>query len=402
MAPRTARLSAVALLLARFGSAAVQGQVELVYQGTGGCDGTDTTCHDVPEEQRIVRALQVGADGSLLPRNELAVTTPGLPIWLASKDVAGKRCVFFSLADKDQMLSAVAGPDGKLTLGAAVATGGRNPVHMTATPDSQFLLVANYNGPDDGKNSTGSSVASMRIADDCSLTLVDSVPHSGSSVDPARQGAAHPHSFYSLGGGLAVNCDLGLDIIFTYKVGADGKLTELAKTHVEPGLGPRHIAKHPTMPFIYVVCEMGQAVLTYELQADGSLSLKQTHLLYPQSQGRTGSKAAEIAILPDGSAVFATNRGLINTVTSFAVGKDGSLTQVQEVQAPAFPRGMTLASGGKLLLVGGQSKTEVVAYAVQGAQLTQLGGIAGAGVAANVATFLTLTANGEPLPSKFF
>jgi len=50
----------------------------------------------------------------------------------------------------------------------------------------------------------------------------------------------------------------------------------------------------------------------------------------------------------------------------FAIDQDnGLLTKTQDVPAPAFPRGMTLALGGKLLLVAGQSKTQLVSYSVQ-------------------------------------
>merc|ERR1712039_1059799 len=78
----------------------------------------------------------------------------------------------------------------------------------------------------------------------------------------------------------------------------------------------------------------------------------------------TGSKAAEIAISPDGSLLFATNRGSQNTVTVFRTLADGKIERKGTYDAPAFPRGMALVLKGRILVIGGQSQTEVWSYFV--------------------------------------
>merc|ERR1712070_1284414 len=78
-----------------------------------------------------------------------------------------------------------------------------------------------------------------------------------------------------------------------------------------------------------------------------------------------GSKACEIVMAPDGNTLYATNRGVLNTVTVFGIENDGTLTQKQQIEAPAYPRGMTLAFDGGLLLVAGQSKTELSSFRVK-------------------------------------
>jgi len=274
------------------------------------------------------------------------------------------------------------------------ASGGLNPVESSATEDGRFLLGANYRGPDDTTSSDGASVASFSIGDDCQLTFVDSKLHAGSSVNPARQGAAHVHSVLPARKGLVYACDLGMDLVFTYRVGHDGKLQELSRTKTAPGLGPRHMVQHPTLPIIYVVCEMGQVVLTFREGTEGALTLLQTSSLLPEGVSGEGSKAAEIAILPDGLALYATNRGVQNTVTTFAIsGEDGRLTWSQQVDAPAYPRGMTLALDGAVLLVAGQSKTSLKSYLVQADGTLKSSGFSiTSGLPPNPAAFLVLPA----------
>lgn len=234
--------------------------------------------------------------------------------------------------------------------------------------NGQTLVVANYHGPDDAKTSDGASVATFQInRDDCSLTQADVKPHSGHSVNPARQGGAHVHSTVAARDGLVYACDLGMDEIFTYSLAANGTLTELARTSTPQGAGPRHLVQHPQKDFIYVVTEMGQSVLSYKQMKNGALKLVvEETLVYSELGNGTGSKAAEIAISPDGAFVFATNRGSQNTVTVFQTQEDGTLVNKGHYDAPRFPRGMALVQvdDDQVLLVGGQSKTEVWSYLV--------------------------------------
>lgn len=99
---------------------------------------------------------------------------------------------------------------------------------------------------------------------------------------------------------------------------------------------------------------------------DGTLKLIQV-LSLVDGEKTDDSKAAEIAISKDGRHLYATNRGVLNTVTVFSV-TDGSsrapLTQIQQVAAPSFPRGMELAQGGRVLLVASQEDTTLQSFTV--------------------------------------
>lgn len=289
------------------------------------------------------------------PLPDFSKEIQGMPVWLAIES----GCLFVTRADTDELLAY-----DSTNLVATVKSGGAAPVFAAPTLDGKTLLVANYHGPDNANTSTGASAASFHIGKDCSLTLADNKPHSGKSVNPARQGGAHVHSFVPVRNGIAYACDLGMDIIFSYGVAPDGTLSELQQTPTTPGTGPRHLVEHPTEPYIYVVYEMGMIVTVYQEMGEGKLKLLQTASLVPADKDPAGSKAAEIVISPDGSTVYATNRGVLNTVTVFKVVSGGTLKQVQQIDVPAYPRGMTLALNGALLLVAGQSHSQIASYHV--------------------------------------
>eukprot|EP00932_Pfiesteria_piscicida_P007839 SRR837773.18051.p2 GENE.SRR837773.18051~~SRR837773.18051.p2 ORF type:complete len:131 (+),score=41.45 SRR837773.18051:41-394(+) len=117
--------------------------------------------------------------------------------------------MFVMRPDKDDIMAYELGQGDKLvTPGKSSQSGGRNPVHGTVSLDGRFLVVANYDGPDNATANTGASIASLAIGDHCALSVVDAKKHSGHSVNPARQGAAHVHSAYALSNGFIYSCIL--------------------------------------------------------------------------------------------------------------------------------------------------------------------------------------------------
>lgn len=353
--------AAVALLVAAGLAVASAAASVVVYVGSAGCDGSDTGCVDNATAEQILHAFDVASDGKMTPRSQLARAIGGNPIWLATTP----GCLFMTLPDTNTIQSFAVSSDGSIKgLVSNASSGGVNPVFAASTADARVLLVANYHGPDDANTSTGASAASLLIGEGCALELADSKPHNGSSAIPTRQGGAHVHSFVPARDRLAYACDLGMDIIFSYAVSSTGELSELQRTPTAAGSGPRHLVQHPSRPFIYVVSEMGMTVTAYEESGGGILKLLQTVRLVPDGASGEGSKAAEIAILPDGSALYATNRGNLNTVTNFEVRDDGTLRTQQRVDVPSYPRGMALTPDGSLLLVAGQSSNEVMSYRV--------------------------------------
>jgi len=349
--------------LAIAGALADTGEV-LMFVGTGNCDGEDPNCVEGPYlPEQFIRPLLVQKNGSMsIPTLEhLSIRTLGAPVWLTTVGNGLKDgCLIATVANTSEIFTYSQRFDG-LTR-RWVPSGGVNPVYASVANEGHTLLVANYHGPDNSNSSEGASVASFTIGKECHMELVDVKKHSGNSVNPTRQGGAHVHSVVSVRGGLAYACDLGMDQIFTYRVASDGKLTLVGRTRVKAGSGPRHLVQHPSKDVVYVVSEMGQSVSSFKQIGDGE------HLQELQSipvGPNPGSKAAEIAISQDGSLVFVTNRGLDNTVSVFNTNAvSGELTLKTKVDAPVFPRGMALIADDTILLVAGQSKTEVWSYIV--------------------------------------
>merc|ERR1711953_1619961 len=82
-----------------------------------------------------------------------------------------------------------------------------------------------------------------------------------------------------------------------------------------------------------------------------------------------GSKAAELAITPDGLHLYASNRafapGFTDTIAVFNISADGTLTLLQQVSCPAMPRGMMLMPNGEFLLVASQTNSTIVSFKVE-------------------------------------
>ncbi|CAE7553348.1 pgl [Symbiodinium natans] len=348
--------------------ACVRCRIWLVYVGSAGCDYDDSSCHDSGHTANTVFAYDVLRGGTIVPNPPLHVDVGGLPLWLTIKESAelNYKCMFATLADNQ--ISVLQDPGSSLTAFEPIQTlpsGGLTPVFASLSLDQKFLLVANYNGNDDP---AGAGVSVFRIESDCKLSRSDFAKHQGSSVDSSRQLAAHTHGVVvSSRRNIIYAFDLGMDVVFSYKLSDTGELEELHRTAVFPASGPRHGVEHPSLPILYVICEMGKSVLVFQELDDGRLALRQLNQLHTHEPDEL-AKAAEIAMSASGKTLYATNRGekdSSNTVTVFSILQNGHLKVIQQIKAPKYPRGMTLAHDDRILLVAGQSNSDLTVYTVQ-------------------------------------
>eukprot|EP00929_Paragymnodinium_shiwhaense_P025529 TRINITY_DN15419_c0_g1_i2.p1 TRINITY_DN15419_c0_g1~~TRINITY_DN15419_c0_g1_i2.p1 ORF type:complete len:405 (-),score=113.91 TRINITY_DN15419_c0_g1_i2:192-1406(-) len=368
MAPAFRSLALAGALAGEVAAADAKG--ELFFAASAGCDGQDPTpCTGKPD--KLLWSYTLAENGEILLNEQIKIDSEA-PAWLTTMEAQDgqPKCLFVSLADKSKMLPFKFNGNKLEQIGDGVDSNGINPVHASVTSDGKTLVVANYHGPDDVCDSTGSSVASFKIGDDCSLTPADNKPHAGSSKIKNRQCASHIHSVTPGPDNLVFACDLGADLIFTYKVAADGKLTEVAKVATEPGTGPRHIAVHPTKRSLYVVSEMGSLVTSYNIEESGALKKVSEHSseMPKELELGYGSKAAEIIISKDGSTLYVSNRAFDakfrNTIAVFHINEDGTLSMQEQVDAPNFPRGMVLSKDEKHLVVASQHTGILESYQV--------------------------------------
>ncbi|RIV36586.1 lactonase family protein [Micromonospora radicis] len=228
------------------------------------------------------------------------------------------------------------GDDGDLTALGARPTGGAEPCHLAVAPDGGYLFVANYGG--------GSVTVLPLDPDGVPGERTDLVQHQGHGPDPERQEQAHTH-MVSPGAGheplLAV--DLGTDSIYRYDLdAASGRLVPRApRVRTTPGVGPRHLARHPDGRRLYVSGELDGSVLAYESTGDGALHLRGR----VAASDRAGHvQPSEIAVDADGRFLYLANRG-VGTIAVFALGP-GLPELVGEVETGGeWPRHFVLTGG---------------------------------------------------------
>ncbi|AMY08965.1 6-phosphogluconolactonase [Luteitalea pratensis] len=264
---------------------------------------------------------------------------------------------------------------GQLQLLNSVASGGTGPTYASVHRGGRHLLVANY---------AGGSVAVLPILPDGRLGPATDVKKTTGVVGPKRATHAPPGSFAISGhdtphahmigtdpaGRFVIVPDLGLDRIFVWAFDANaGTLSPADPPSVAlpPGDGPRHFAFHRDGRWLYAIQEEGSTIVLFDYDAErGRLSARQTISSLPA--GYAGSNfCSGILISQDGRFVYAGNR-LHDSVGIFAVGRDGTLTFVDDIWTRGdYPRSMTIDPSGRFMYVCNQRADHVTAFAIDGA-----------------------------------
>jgi 6-phosphogluconolactonase len=246
---------------------------------------------------------------------------------------------------------------GALKLINRVPAHGNTSAHLVVDHTGKWLLLANYGS---------GSVATFPLNADGSIgEISDFKQHSGSSVNAHRQMGPHPHEIVLSGDNrFAYVPDLGLDKVFVYALDtATGKLTLASTTDTRPGFGPRHMLLGKSGAFAYVLGEMGSAVTVMSRdKASGKLTPGQIIDTVPPGLTEENN-SAELAMSTDGRFLYATNRGH-DSVTVFSInGRNGQLTNVQNIPTQGhIPRGMALDPDGTHLLTGNQNSDTITVF----------------------------------------
>ena len=254
---------------------------------------------------------------------------------------------------------AIARKTGALTRLDEQPSEGAAPCFVSVDRNGRAVLVANYNG---------GSVALLPIGADGSLAPATHVEqHTGSGPNAARQDAAHAHCIVAdPSNRFVLAADLGVDRVYVYRLDLEGKSLrhiEAGDGVMRPGAGPRHIAFHPTLPLVYIACELDSTVAMLRFDAErGALSPLDVHSTVPA--GWTGANyPADIHIAPSGRTLYVSNRGH-NSLAVFSMAEStGALALEQVVSTDGdWPRNFTLDPTGRWLLVANQRSDSVVVF----------------------------------------
>lgn len=233
------------------------------------------------------------------------------------------------------------------------ATKGANPCFILT--DGKHVITANY---------SGGSISVFGIKADGSLSAVkQNIQHTGSGPDK-RQASAHVHQvLFSPDKKYVIASDLGEDkaYIYHYQPETEKPLTLKQSVKTNAGSGPRHLTFSPNGEYAYLTHEFTGKISVFSYN-DGNLVLLQE--VETVSKDFTGKvDAADIHISADGKFLYETNRGDANTISVFAIQKDGKLKHVETVSTLGKgPRNFTLTPNGKYVLVAHQYTNNIVIF----------------------------------------
>jgi 6-phosphogluconolactonase len=187
----------------------------------------------------------------------------------------------------------------------------------------------------------------------------------GDATDTKTSGAKSHWAGTNPSGTYVFVVALEANVIAQYSLDAvNGKLTSDGIATPPDGVGPRHLAFHPSESWAYVSNELGVSVTKLDFQkTTGTFTAKETLSALPVGQGTSGVTGAEIAVHPSGKWVYASTRGY-NSIAQFAVNaSDGTLTLVANAPTGADqPRSFGLNPEGTLLVAGNQTANQLVRF----------------------------------------
>lgn len=210
------------------------------------------------------------------------------------------------------------------------STGGSGPVSALVGhgPSAHLLFVANY---DSGSASVlkihsndgtlNSSSAHAKPYKTFQFTRKQGAPAVGPVADRQDHSYAHQVAILPTGGFVYV-VDLGVDQIHHLKVHGDGEVDFVGSTDVPAGSGPRHMTFYEESDgghiYAYLASELANTVTSFKVnRTTGHLHAIQ-HPVVASPAGvplsgpgilPTNRTTAEIAVAPQGTHVYVSNRG---------------------------------------------------------------------------------------------
>ena len=218
------------------------------------------------------------------------------------------------------------------------------------TDNTDRFLLASYYGS--GQVSVHGIDAEGAISDEPLQTLSTEIRAHSIQTDRSNRFAFVPHTNPT-------------NAIYQFKFNADtGTLTPNDPPKVQPDTeeGPRHFVFHPSRDFLYSVNENGSTVSAHHFDPDAG-TLESFQVISTLTEPVEDNTTAEIEIAPDGSYLYASNRGH-DSLALFAVGDDGSLTAKGHYATEATPRFFSIDPTANYVYSVGQGSGHLQSYQI--------------------------------------
>ncbi len=282
----------------------------------------------------------------------------------------------------------------KVPIPGVIKSGGSTP--MAVSPDRRFLYVGTRGEPQivatfaiNPKSGKLTHIGNGPLADSMAYLSTDrtgrfllgaSYPGHKLTVSPiGPQGIVQPtqqvlpnhtnaHAILvDASNRYVLAMTLGNDLINVFKFDAT---TGTLEPHTPPSVyvkekaGPRHFVFHPNGKLVYVLAELDGSVYVFDYDSGkGMLKAKQSVSgLPPGFAGKPAS--ADLHITPNGKFLYSSER-TSSTLTGFTVNPaGGTLTPIESIPTEAVPRGFSIDSSGRYLLVVGQRSHQMSSYQI--------------------------------------
>ncbi len=140
--------------------------------------------------------------------------------------------------------------------------------------------------------------------------------------------------------------NVGTDVIYFYDI-KDSSVSECDRIYTQKGQHPRHAVFSSNEKTLYVITELSNEILVYEMPKK---KLKQRISTLPA--GYVGkSHCSAICLSPDGKTLYGANR-YSESIVFFSVDSDGILKEKHRINCSGErPRHMMLSKSGKYLMI---------------------------------------------------
>jgi 6-phosphogluconolactonase len=251
---------------------------------------------------------------------------------------------------------------GQLALLNSQLSNGTCPCYVSEDKTGKWIFVANY---------CSGNLSALPVNSDGSLAPVaQNIQQFGKVADTTRQESSHVHStILSPDEKYLLVANLGTDQEHIYKFNPSQNIplseSEDSTVFLKSRSGPRHIVFNTKKSDLYILSELSGTVDAFHYDSvNGKLTHFQRIRTTPENfKGDPGS--ADIHIRNDGKFLYASNRGVSNTIAVFAIGRDGRLSIRQITSAKGkHPRNFVIDPSGHFLLIANRDTDNVVIFSI--------------------------------------